>query len=172
MANREYNVLFLCTGNSARSIMAECAINRWGRGKFRGFSAGSHPKGAVHPQTLVLLRELNYETSNLRCKSWDEFSLPGSPPLDFVFTVCDRAAAEQCPVWPGQPITAHWGAADPVAFEGTNEQKRRFFFRVYSELENRIKIFTSLRMEALDSFALEQRVREIGRIKLPEERER
>ncbi len=172
MANREYNVLFLCTGNSARSLMAECAINRWGKGKFKGFSAGSHPTGAVHPLTLALLRELNYETSTLRSKSWDEFARPDSPPLDFVFTVCDRAAAEQCPVWPGQPITAHWGAADPVAFEGTNEQKRRFFFRVYSELENRIKIFASLRMEALDSFALEQRVREIGRIKLPEERER
>ncbi|MGA9721044.1 MAG: arsenate reductase ArsC [Candidatus Binatus sp.] len=172
MANREYNVLFLCTGNSARSLMAECAINRWGKGKFKGFSAGSHPMGAVHPLTLALLRELNYETSTLRSKSWDEFARPDSPPLDFVFTVCDRAAAEQCPVWPGQPITAHWGAADPVAFEGTNEQKRRFFFRVYSELENRIKIFASLRMEALDSFALEQRVKEIGRIKLPEERER
>ncbi len=168
MANREYNVLFLCTGNSARSLMAECAINRWGKGKFKGFSAGSHPTGAVHPLTLALLRELNYDTSNLRSKSWDEFARPDSPPLDFVFTVCDRAAAEQCPVWPGQPITAHWGAADPVAFEGTNEEKRRFFFRVYSELENRIKIFASLRMEALDSFALEKQVREIGRIKLPE----
>jgi protein-tyrosine-phosphatase len=172
MANREYNVLFLCTGNSARSLMAECAINRWGKGKFKGFSAGSHPKGTVHPLTLALLRELNYDTSNLRSKSWDEFARPDSPPLDFVFTVCDQAAAEQCPLWPGQPITAHWGAADPVAFEGTSEEKRRFFFRVYSELENRIKIFASLRLEALDSFALEQRVREIGRIKLPEERER
>ncbi len=168
MANREYNVLFLCTGNSARSLMAECAINRWGKGKFKGFSAGSHPTGAVHPLTLALLRELNYDTSNLRSKSWDEFARPYSPPLDFVFTVCDRAAADQGPVWPGQPITAHWGAADPVAFEGTNEEKRRFFFRVYSELENRIKIFASLRMEALDSFALEKQVREIGRIKLPE----
>lgn len=172
MANREYNVLFLCTGNSARSLIAECAIDRWGKGKFKGFSAGSHPTGAVHPLTLALLRELNYETSNLRSKSWDEYARPDSPPLDFVFTVCDRAAAEQCPLWPGQPITAHWGAADPVAFEGTNEEKRRFFLRIYSELENRIKIFASLRMEALDSFVLEQRVREIGRIKLPEERER
>ena len=172
MANREYNVLFLCTGNSARSIMAECAINRWGKGKFKGFSAGSHPKGAIHPMTLTLLRELNYDTSNLRSKSWDEFARPESPPLDFVFTVCDRAAAEQCPLWPGQPITAHWGAIDPVAFEGRDEEKRRLFFRVYSELENRIKIFTSLRIDALDSFALEQRVREIGQIKLPEERER
>ncbi len=172
MVNREYNVLFLCTGNSARSIMAECAIGRWGRGKFKGYSGGSHPKGAIHPMTLELLQELNYETSNLRSKSWDEFARPESPPLDFVFTVCDQAAAEQCPLWPGQPITAHWGVPDPVAFEGTNEGKHRFFFRIYSELENRIKIFTSLRIEALDSFALEQQVREIGRIKLPEERER
>jgi protein-tyrosine-phosphatase len=172
MANREYNVLFLCTGNSARSIMAECAINRWGKGKFKGFSAGSHPKGTVHPLTLALLLELNYETSNLRSKGWDEFARPDSPLLDFVFTVCDRAAAEQCPLWPGQPITAHWGAPDPVAFEGTNEQRRRFFFRIYSELENRIKIFTSLRIDALDSFALAQRVKEIGRIRLPEEPER
>jgi arsenate reductase len=172
MANREYNVLFLCTGNSARSIMAECALNRWGKGKFKGFSAGSHPSGAVHPLTLELLNEMNYDTAKLRSKSWDEFARPDSTRLDFVFTVCDRAAAESCPLWPGQPITAHWGASDPVAFAGTDEEKRRVFFRVYMELENRIKIFTSLRMEALDSFALEQRVREIGRIKLPEGRER
>jgi arsenate reductase len=168
MGSREYNVLFLCTGNSARSIMAECAINRWGKGKFKGFSAGSYPTGVIHPMTLMQLRELNYDTSNLRSKSWDEFARPDSPPLDFVFTVCDRAAAEQCPLWPGQPITAHWGATDPVAFAGTDEEKRRCFFRVYSELENRIKIFTSLRIDALDSFTLEQRVRDIGRIKLPE----
>lgn len=164
--NREYNVLFLCTGNSARSIMAECAINRWGKGKFKGFSAGSHPKGAIHPMTLELLAELNYETKGLRSKSWDEFAAPGSPLLDFVFTVCDQAAAEQCPVWPGQPITAHWGVADPAAFEGTDEKKSRFFARIYRELENRIKIFTNLRIDALDSFALQQRVREIGRTKL------
>jgi arsenate reductase len=172
MIIREYNVLFLCTGNSARSIMAECAINRWGKGKFRGFSAGSHPTGALHPMTLALLNELNYETSNLRSKSWDEFAGPQSSRLDFVFTVCDRAAAEQCPVWPGQPITAHWGVADPAAFEGTSEEKSRVFFRVHRELENRIKIFTSLRIDALDSFALQRRVAEIGRVKLPEERER
>jgi arsenate reductase len=168
MANREYNVLFLCTGNSARSIMAECAINRWGKGTFRGFSAGSHPKVALHPLTLELLNELNYETRGLRSKSWDEFATSDSPRLDFVFTVCDKAAAEQCPVWPGQPITAHWGVADPATFEGTGDEKRRFFFRIYSELENRIKIFTSLRIDALDSFALQQRVAEIGRIKLPD----
>ena len=171
MTNREYNVLFLCTGNSARSIMAECAIKRWGKEHFWGFSAGSHPKGTVHPLTIELLNELNYETKSLRSKSWDEFAAPDSPRLDFVFTVCDRAAAEQCPFWPGQPITAHWGVADPAAFEGSDEEKRRFFFRIYRELENRIKIFTSLRIEALDSFALQQRVNEIGRIMLPEGRE-
>ena len=172
MADREYNVLFLCTGNSARSVMAECAINRWGLGKFRGFSAGSYPKGAVHPQTLALLKELHYETKDLRSKSWDEFAAPHGPRLDFVFTVCDQAAAEQCPVWPGQPITAHWGVADPAAFEGSNDEKRRFFSRIYRELENRIKIFTSLRIDALDKFALQQRVREIGKVKLPEGGER
>lgn len=167
MPNREYNVLFLCTSNSARSVMAECAIGRWGKGKFRGFSAGSHPKGAVHPLTLELVKELNYEIKDLRSKSWEEFTKPDSPKLDFVFTVCDKAAAEQCPVWPGQPMTAHWGVADPVAFEGSGDDKRRFFFQIYRELENRIKIFTSLRMDALDSFALQQRIQEIGRIKLP-----
>ena len=116
MAKREYNVLFLCTGNSARSIMAECAMNRWGRGQFQGFSAGSHPKGVVHPVTLAVLNELNYDTKNLRSKSWDEFVAPDSSRLDFVFTVCNHAAAEQCPVWPGQPVTAHWSVTDPAAF--------------------------------------------------------
>ncbi len=133
VANREYNVLFLCTGNSARSVMAECAINRWGKGKFKGYSAGSHPKGSIHPLTLELLDELNYETKYLRSKSWDEFAGTGAPRLDFVFTVCDQAAAEQCPVWPGQPITAHWGVADPAAFDGTDEEKRRFFSRIYRD---------------------------------------
>jgi protein-tyrosine-phosphatase len=172
MQHREYNVLFLCTGNSARSIMAECAINRWGKGKFKGFSAGSHPKDRIHPLTLDLLNELNYETKDLRAKSWDEFARPESARLDFVFTVCDKAAAEQCPVWPGQPITAHWGVEDPVAFEGTDAEKRRFFARIYREMENRIKIFTNLRIDALDSFALQKRVKEIGKIRLPEGSER
>jgi arsenate reductase len=170
VAHREFNVLFLCTGNSARSVMAECAIGRWGKGKFKGFSAGSHPKGAIHPMTLRLLKELNYETSGLRSKSWDEFARPGSPPLDFVFTVCDQAAGEMCPVWPGQPITAHWGAADPAAFAGSDEATRRFFLKIYRELENRIKIFTSLRIESLDRFALERRVREIGKVPPPEDK--
>ncbi len=168
MADRIYNVLFLCTGNSARSIMAECAINRWGKGRFRGFSAGSHPKGLIHPMTIDLLKGLNFDTSNLRSKSWDEFARPDSPPLDFVFTVCDRAAAEQCPVWPGQPMTAHWGAADPAAFVGDEEETRRFFYRIYIELDNRIKIFTRLRIEALDHLVLDRRIREIGQMKPPE----
>ncbi|HKM99806.1 MAG TPA: arsenate reductase ArsC [Candidatus Binataceae bacterium] len=172
MADRAYNVLFLCTGNSARSIMAECAIGRWGKGKFHGFSAGSHPRGEIHPMTLRILRELNYDTTSLRSKSWDEFALPGSPPLDFVFTVCDQAAGEVCPLWPGQPITAHWGAADPAAFVGSEEAQRRFFLRVYSELENRIKIFTSLRLEMLDRFALQKRLKEIGKAGLPEDQGR
>jgi arsenate reductase len=170
MANREFNVLFLCTGNSARSIMAECAMNRWGKGKFKAFSAGSHATGAVHPMTLQLLNELNYETSRLRSKSWDEFARADSPPLDFVFTVCDNVAGETCPVWPGQPITAHWGAADPAAFVGSEEARRRFFFKIYTELENRIKIFTSLPFDSLDRFALERRVREIGSAKVSEEK--
>jgi arsenate reductase len=170
MANREFNVLFLCTGNSARSIMAECAMNRWGKGKFRASSAGSHPSGVVHPMTLQLLNELNYETRRLRSKSWDEFARPDSPPLDFVFTVCDNVAGEACPVWPGQPITAHWGASDPAAFVGPDEVKRRFFLRIYTELENRIKIFTSLPFDSLDRFALERRVREIGTIKPPQDK--
>lgn len=150
--------------------MAECAIKRWGKGKFRGFSAGSHPKGAVHPMALRLLKDLNYDTSRLRSKSWDEFARPDSPPLDFVFTVCDQVAGEVCPVWPGQPITAHWGSADPAAFVGTDEAARRFFLRIYTELESRIKIFTSLRLDSLDRFALERRVREIGKTKASEDR--
>jgi protein-tyrosine-phosphatase len=144
MANREYNVRFLCTGNSARSVMAECAINRWARENSKASVRGAIPQGAAHPLTLELLNQLNYETKDLRSKSWDEFAAPDSPRPDFVFTACDQAAAEQCPVWPGQPVTAQWGAADPAAFEGTEDQKRRFFSRIYRELENRIKIFTKL----------------------------
>jgi protein-tyrosine-phosphatase len=152
--------------------MAECSIGRWGKGKFRGFSAGSQPKGAVHPVALKVLGELNFDTAGLRSKSWDEFARPESPRLDFVFTVCDRAAAEVCPVWPGQPTTAHWGVADPAVFAGSEEATNRFFLRIFTELDNRIKIFTSLRIDTLDSFALKERVKEIGKIKLPNERER
>jgi arsenate reductase len=147
--------------------MAECAINRWGRGKFRGFSAGSRPKGVVHPLTLELLTELKYETKELRSKGWDEFTTPGSPRFDFVFTVCDQAAAEQCPVWPGRPISAHFGVADPAAFEGTDDERRGFFLRIYRELENRIKILTDLRIDELDTSALKERLEDIGRVRGP-----
>jgi arsenate reductase len=172
MAERVFNVLFLCTGNSARSIMAECALNRWGKGRFRAFSAGSQPTGAIHPVTLDLLRELKHDTSNLRSKSWDEFARPGAPPLDFVFTVCDQAAGEVCPVWPGQPITAHWGVRDPVAFVGSDAEQQRFFLQIYQELENRVRLFASLPLNALDSMTLQQRVREIGKAELPRDEKR
>jgi arsenate reductase len=158
-----YRVLFLCTGNSARSIMAECAMSRWGAGTFLAFSAGSHPRGQVHPMALEVLTELNYPTKLLRSKSWDEFAGPVSAPLDFVFTVCDRAAGETCPFWPGQPMTAHWGVKDPAAFVGPREAQQRLFRRIYFELEARIKIFSSLRLDDLDSLALKRRLDEIGR---------
>jgi len=163
MDGKIFRVLFLCSGNSARSIMAECALNRWGRERFRAFSAGSHPKGAIHPMTLDLLKSLDYDTAGVRSKSWDEFAGPGSPPLDFIITVCDNAAGEVCPIWLGQPITAHWVVADPAAFVGSEEASRRFFLRIYRELENRIKLFTSLRIETLERFLLETRVKEIGK---------
>ena len=149
--------------------MAECAIGRWGKGKFKGYSAGSHPTGEIHPMTLQVLRDLHYDLSGLRSKSWGEFARVDSPAPDFVFTVCDQAAGEACPLWPGQPITAHWGVADPVTFAGPEEAKRRFFLRIYGELENRIKIFTSLRLETLDRYTLEKRVREIGKLRVPDE---
>jgi ArsR family transcriptional regulator, arsenate/arsenite/antimonite-responsive transcriptional repressor / arsenate reductase (thioredoxin) len=168
MPNREYNVLFLCTGNSARSIMAECAINRWGKGRFKGFSAGSCPRGSVHPLTLELLSHLGYDIKGLRSKSWEEFARPGAPPLDFVFTVRDRAAGEQCPAWPGQPVTGHWGVADPVTFEGTEDDQRRRFAMSYRAVENRIKLFTQLKIEALDRLALQRRIKQIGETKLPD----
>jgi len=162
MPHKVYRVLFLCTGNSARSILAECALNRWGQGRFAACSAGSHPKGEVHPLTLELLRQLNYRTEGLRSKSWDEFAGPGAAPLDFVFTVCDSAAGEVCPAWPGQPMTAHWGVPDPVAFVGPPEQQRRRFRDVYFQLERRIQIFTSLPLVALDKLTLQRRLDEIG----------
>jgi protein-tyrosine-phosphatase len=162
--SRVYNVLFLCTGNSARSIMAECALNRWGAGRFRAFSAGSHPTGWVHPVTLELLRSMHYHPDGLRSKSWDEFTRPESPRLDFVFTVCDKAAGEACPIWPGQPITAHWGAEDPAAFVGLDDRRMRVFTKIYFELETRIKIFASLRLEDLDELSLRQRLDEIGQV--------
>jgi arsenate reductase len=163
MADKPYNVLFLCTGNSARSVMAECILNRWGHGRFRAYSAGSQPKGRVHPMTLRLLRDYNYRTDSLRSKSWDEFAKPEAPPLDFVFTVCDNAAEEVCPVWPGQPMTAHWGVEDPAAFVGPEDKALAFFKRVYSYLDNRIKIFVSLPIGSLDRLSLQRRLEAIGR---------
>jgi protein-tyrosine-phosphatase len=163
MAEPTYNVLFLCTGNSARSILAEQLINHWGGGRFRGFSAGSHPKGAVHPIALELLEHMNLPTAGLRSKSWDEFAVPHAPRLDFVFTVCDKAAGEVCPSWPGQPMTAHWGVDDPAAVEGSDAEKWLAFRTAFKELENRIKIFTSLPIRSLDRIKLQQRLDEIGR---------
>jgi len=168
MADRLYNVLFLCTGNSARSILAETLINQWGQGRFRGFSAGSHPKGTVHPIALQLLRKMNMPTEGLRSKSWDEFAAPGAPPLDFVFTVCDNAAGEVCPYWPGQPMTAHWSVPDPAAVEGSDTDKWLAFRDAFRMLDNRIKIFTSLPLTSLDRTKLKERVDAIGRTSLPE----
>lgn len=162
MAERVYNVLFLCTGNSARSILAEASLNQRGRGRFRAFSAGSHPRGAVHPMALALLERMKFSTQGLRSKSWDEFAEPGAPPLDFVFTVCDNAAAEVCPVWPGQPMTAHWGQADPAAVEGTDTEITNAFREAFRILNRRIELFVALPIASLDRLALGARVRDIG----------
>lgn len=161
--DKVYNVLFLCTGNSARSIMAECLLNREGAGRFRAYSAGSHPRGAVHPQTLRLLRQNNVPTEGLRSKSWEEFTRPDAPRMDFVFTVCDDAAAEACPTWPGQPVTAHWGVPDPVRCEGDEVQTALVFADVFRMLYNRIAIFTCLPIESLDRLSLRHTLEEIGR---------
>lgn len=162
MADRPFNVLFLCTGNSARSIMAEAIINREGMGRFKGYSAGSQPRGTVHPFTIDLLTQLHYEASAFRSKNWEEFAKPGAPQLDFVFTVCDNAANETCPVWPGQPMTAHWGVPDPAANEG-NEPERRFAFAdAYRMLNRRISIFVSLPIASLDTLSLQRRLDDIG----------
>jgi protein-tyrosine-phosphatase len=162
--DRAYNVLFLCTGNSARSIIAEAILNRLGAGKFRAFSAGSQPKGAVHPRTIELLKGLNHDTSQVRSKSWSEFAAPGAPPLDFVFTVCDNAAGETCPLWPGQPMTAHWGIPDPADATGTDAEIAFAFKDTYRMLNQRIAIFTSLPLKSLDRLALQKRLDEIGRV--------
>jgi len=168
MADRPYNVLFLCTGNSARSILAETLMNQGGQGRFRGFSAGSHPKGTVHPIALQLLSKMNMPTEGLRSKSWDEFAAPGAPPLDFVFTVCDNAAGEVCPYWPGQPMTAHWGVPDPAAVEGSDTDKWLAFRDAFRMLDNRIKIFTSLPLDSFDRMKLKERLDAIGRARPPE----
>jgi protein-tyrosine-phosphatase len=159
-----FHVLILCTGNSARSILGEALINHWGRGRFIGHSAGSMPKGMVHPIALQLLEHMKLPTAGLRSKSWDEFARPGAPKLDFVFTVCDNAAGEACPVWPGQPVTAHWGLDDPAAVEGSDTDKWLAFRKTFRELESRIKVFTSLPIATLDQAKLKARLDEIGRM--------
>jgi protein-tyrosine-phosphatase len=163
MSDRPYNVLFLCTGNSARSILSEAILAHRGAGRFRSFSAGSHPNGRVNPYALALLERLGWPTAGYRSKSWDEFAAPGAPPLDFVFTVCDNAAGEVCPVWPGQPMTAHWGVPDPAAVEGTDLQKTEAFREAFRVLDRRIELFTSLPVATLDRLSLAQKLRDIGR---------
>ena len=158
-----YHVLFLCTGNSARSIMAEALLNSYGKGRFAASSAGSYPKGEVHRLAIETLVRHGLPAAGLRSKSWSEFAVPGAPTIDFVFTVCDRAAQEACPIWPGQPMTAHWGVPDPAAVEGTDEEKRRAFDRAFLELDARIRLFTSLRLDSLDRLALKRKLDDIGR---------
>ena len=164
MAERPFNVLFLCTGNSARSIMAEAILTRLALGKFHAFSAGSQPKGQVNPLTIALLQSLGYDTSGFRSKSWNEFAKPGAPPLDFVFTVCDNAAGETCPVWPGQPMTAHWGVPDPAEATGSAAEIALAFKDTYRMLFQRIGVFTALPIRSLDQLSLQQRLRDIGRM--------
>jgi arsenate reductase len=163
MQQKIYNVLFLCTGNSARSIIAERVIDRLGRTRFRGFSAGSRPAGTVNPLALKVLESSNFQTEGLRSKSWSEFSGPEAPPMDFVFTVCDSAAAETCPVWPGQPMTAHWGIPDPAKAEGSEAERMLAFRHALAALERRIGVFVNLPLESLDRLKLKQRLDEIGR---------
>jgi arsenate reductase len=160
---QQYNVLFLCTGNSARSIIAEAILNRAGRGHFKAFSAGSHPKGSVNPRALDLLRKFNYDVATLRSKSWAEFAKPGAPDLDFVFTVCDNAAGESCPLWPGQPITAHWGIPDPAAAQGSEAEIALAFKDAYRMLNRRIDLFLALPIQKLDRLVLTTRLKDIGR---------
>ncbi|WP_315782649.1 arsenate reductase ArsC [Bradyrhizobium sp. SZCCHNPS1003] len=162
MSDRVYNVLFLCTGNSARSVLAESILRKDGAGRFRAFSAGSTPKGAVHPLALELLRRMDYPTDDLRSKSWSEFAVAGAPAMDFVFTVCDNAAGEACPIWPGQPMTAHWGIEDPAAAEGTDLEKLAAFTTAFRYLKNRIDAFINLPLGRIDSMSLGTRLREIG----------
>jgi protein-tyrosine-phosphatase len=162
-AARAYNVLFLCTGNSARSILAESLLNHWGKGKFRALSAGSFPKGQVHPMAVELLKRMNLPPEGLRSKSWDEFASPAAPPIDFIFTVCDNAAGEVCPIWPGKPITAHWGIADPAAAQGSDTDKAFAFRKALKQLETRIKLFINLPIDSLDSMTLQAKLGDIGK---------
>lgn len=163
MADRLFNVLFLCTHNSARSVIAEAIMNRIGAGKFVAYSAGSQPRGAINPNTLNLLNKLGYDTSNFRSKSWDEFAKPGAPEIDFIFTVCDDAAGEVCPVWPGKPLTAHWGVADPSAVKGSELEVALAFQEAYRLLYRRIQLFAALPIRGLDTMTLKARLRAIGR---------
>lgn len=163
MPSRIYNVLFLCTGNSARSILAEALINKLGGGMFRGYSAGSHPAGKVNPFTIDLLQRNNFPVEGLRSKSWDEFARPDAPSMDFVLTVCDQAAGEVCPIWPGQPMTAHWGVEDPVAVEGTDEQKQKAFSSVFMILRTRVGLLVSLPIEKLDKLSLQKELHSIAK---------
>ena len=164
MADRPFNVLFLCTGNSARSIIAEAILNKVGAGKFRGFSAGSQPKGRVHPETVRLLEGLGYDTRAFRSKSWTEFAEPGAPVMDFVFTVCDNAAGESCPLWPGQPMTAHWGVPDPAEAQGSDAEIALAFKDAYRMLQRRIEIFVALPLRSLDRLSLQAKLKDIGRV--------
>ena len=163
MSDRPINVLIVCTGNSARSILAESLINHWGRGRFRGYSAGSQPRGTVHPVALELLRQMKMPTAGLRSKSWDEFARPGAPEFDFIFTVCDNAANETCPAYPGQAMRAHWGVADPALETGSQTDQWLAFREAFRELESRVRIFTSLPLESLDRARLQQRLDDIGK---------
>jgi protein-tyrosine-phosphatase len=163
MSERVYNVLFLCTGNSARSILGESIVNHLGAGRFKGFSAGSQPRGQVHPYALDLLASLGFPATGMHSKSWDVFAVAGAPAMDFVFTVCDSAASEACSVWPGQPMTAHWGIPDPAAVEGSEKGKRAAFRSAFAALENRIRLFMSLPLASLDRLALQRRLDTIGR---------
>lgn len=162
MDDKTYNVLFICTGNSARSILAEALLNDMGQGRFRAFSAGSHPKGTVHPLALQELQSRRIPTDGLRSKSWEEFAAPGAPEMDFVFTVCDQAAGEVCPVWPGQPMTAHWGMPDPAAIEGSDEVKARAFLDTAITVKRRLELMLSLPIRSLDSMALQKKIKDIG----------
>ena len=164
MTDRSFNVLFLCTSNSARSIMAEALLNALGKGRFRAYSAGSHPKGGVHPLARELIEKNRFPVENLRSKSWDEFAKPGAPQMDFVFTVCDNAAGEMCPVWPGRPITAHWGIPDPALVTGPEEIRRKAFLAAYKQLSERLSIFVRLPLPSLDPRALQKKLKEIGGI--------
>lgn len=162
MSDKVYNVLFLCTGNSARSIMAEAILNRDGQTKFKAYSAGAQPAGSIRPEALALLEKMNYKTDAIRSKSWDEFAVTDAPVMDFVFTVCDNAAKESCPVWPGQPMSAHWGVPDPVAVEGNETERQLAFAEAFRMLSNRISIFINLPMASLDKLSLQKKLDEIG----------